>query len=148
MVAHEIHWDPFSPLDPGPCIKVMVTNTAETLSAWQDIGFEPPKPHEITALLDTGSPFTIVNSVYAKNQMLFPTSTATEIRTLAGPAMCGEHSGAISFPHTALKGIKTIRILSRSFGEERFYACIVGRDVLRFWRISFDGRKNIVTIAD
>jgi hypothetical protein len=143
-----LSWDPFNQIDPGPCIKVMVTNSDETLDAWRDIGFEPPKPHEITALLDTGSPFTIVSSVYAKNQMLFATSAQTEIRTLAGNAVCGEHSGAIGFPNTSLKRIGMMRILSRDFGKERYYSCLIGRDVLRFWKISFDGRKKLITIVD
>jgi hypothetical protein len=139
---------PFNQLDPGPCIKVAIANTDETIEAGRAIRFEYPTFHEITALIDTGSPFTIVNKVHAVNRMLAQTGAGTQIRTLGGKAECGEHSGTISFPGTDLKRIETLRILSRNFEEERFYSCLIGRDVLRFWKISFDGRRKLFTIVD
>lgn len=129
-------------------MKVVISNTDETIEAGRDIGFEYPAPIEITALLDTGSPFTIVNRVHAINRMLTQTGAGTEIRTLGGKAKCGEHSGTISFPGTGLKRIETLRFLSRDFEEERYYSCLIGRDVLRHWNITFDGRSRRVTITD
>lgn len=148
MAPFQFRWDPFNQLDPGPCIKVIIANTDETIEAGRLIGFEYPPPHQITALLDTGSPFTIVNRVHALNRMLTQTGAGTEIRTLGGRATCGEHSGTISFPVTMLKRIETLRILSKDFEEERHYSCLIGRDVLRHWNISFDGRSKLVTITD
>ena len=116
--------------------------------AGRAIGFEYPTPHEITALIDTGSPFTIVNRVHALNRMLAQTGAGTEIRTLGGKAKCGEHSGTISFPGTGLKRIETLRILSRDFEDERYYSCLIGRDVIRHWKITFDGHSKRVTITD
>lgn len=148
MASIQLPWDPFSQLDPGPCIKVILANTDETIEAGRYIGLEYPVPHAITALLDTGSPFTIVNRVYAQNRKLALTGAGTEIRTLGGRAKCGEHSGTISFPGTGLKRIETLRILSRDFEEERHYSCLVGRDVLRYWNITFDGCSKCVIITD
>ena len=148
MVPFTIPWDPFDQLDPGPCIKVIIANTNETIEAGRAIGWEYPASHAITALLDTGSPFTIINRVYALNRMLTQTGAGTEIRTLGGKAKCGEHSGTISFPGTGLKRIETLRLLSKDFEEERYYSCLIGRDVLRHWNITFDGRSKRVTITD
>lgn len=148
MAPFSIPWDPFNQLDPGPCIKVIIANTDETIEAGHAIGWEYPASHAITALLDTGSPFTIVNRVHALNRKLTQTSAGTEIRTLGGKAKCGEHSGTISFPGTGLKRIETLRILSRDFEEERYYSCLIGRDVLRHWNITFDGRSKRITITD
>jgi len=107
MVPVKIRRDPFNQLDPGPCIKVIISNTDETIKAGLAIGFEHPVAHEITALIDTGSPFTIVNRVHVLNRMLTQTGAGTDIRTLGGKAKCGEHSGTISFPGTGLKRIET-----------------------------------------
>jgi hypothetical protein len=148
MVPFTIPWDPFDQLDPGPCIKVIIANTNETIEAGRAIGWEYPASRAITALLDTGSPFTIINRVYALNRMLTQTGAGTEIRTLGGKAKCGEHSGTISFPGTGLKRIETLRLLSKDFEEERYYSCLIGRDVLRHWNITFDGRSKRVTITD
>jgi hypothetical protein len=32
--------------------------------------------------------------------------------------------------------------------QERHYAILIGRDILRNWTITFDGRSKRVTIAD
>ena len=82
MARVQLKWDPFDIDDPGPCIKVMVTNTEETIRAGREIGLDYPEATEITALIDTGSPFTIVNRVYAKTQKLFLTNPKTQVRTL------------------------------------------------------------------
>jgi len=148
MVPTKIYWDPFNQIDPGPCIKVIIANTDETIEAGRAIGLEYPPPLEITALIDTGSPFTIVNRVHAVNRMLAQTGAGTEIRTLGGKAKCGECSGTVSFPGTGLKRIETLRILSRDFEGERHYSCLIGRDVLRHWNITFDGRSKLITITD
>lgn len=147
MATVQVPWDPFNLADPGPCIKVVIANTDETIAAGRLLGFEYPASHGITALLDTGSPFTIVNKVHAVNRML-QTGARTIIRTLGGKAECGEHSATLSFPGTDLKPIETLRILSRNLEEERHYSCIIGRDVLRFWTITFDGRKKLFKIVD
>jgi hypothetical protein len=148
MATIPLPWDPFSQLDPGPCIKILLANTDETIEAGRALGLEYPTPLPITALLDTGSPFTIVNRVYAQNRKLTVTGAGTQIRTLGGRAKCGEHSGTVSFPDTALKPIETLRILSRDFEEERHYSCLIGRDVLRHWKITFDGHSRLFTITD
>jgi hypothetical protein len=144
----QLFWDPFDQNDPGPCMKVIVSNSDETIEAGRAIGLEYPKACEITALLDTGSPFTFINRVYAKNQKLFLTNPRTEIRTIGGQYPCGEHSGAISFPNTGLRRIETLRILSGNFEKERHFSCLIGRDVMRFWNVTFDGRSKRVTIID
>ena len=83
-------------------MKVIVANTDETIKAGNALGLEYPTPHAITALLDTGSPFTIVSRTFARNRKLFLTNAAVPIRTIGGDCKCDEHSGSISFPDSNL----------------------------------------------
>lgn len=144
----KLRWDPFSDLDPGPCIKILVANSDETIEAGRAIGLEYPGPQEITALLDTGSPFTIISQTFATNRKLFLTSPGTRIRTLSGDHYCAEYSAAIRFPRTNLRPIPTMRVLATNFQREPHHACLIGRDILRNWTIKFDGRGKYFTIED
>lgn len=148
MGSVHLKWDPFDLTDPGPCIRVVVMNTDDTIEEGRTIGLEFPPPQEITAILDTGSPVTIVSKTFARHCKLFQTCDGTMIRTIGAEYRCGDHSGAISFPGTNLKRIDIIRILSADFVKEPFYSCLIGRDILRNWKITFDGRSKLVTITD
>ena len=143
----EAPWNPFDPLDPGPLIKVILSATAETIEAGRALGWEYPKPQAITALLDSGSPFTIVNRVFAKNRRLPITSPGTPIRTIGGMHFCDEHSCSMSFPESDFPPIETIRILAADFSREPFHSCIPGRDVLRHWVVTLDGRGGRIRIT-
>jgi hypothetical protein len=146
MAILEIPWAPFELFDPGPLIKVIISATNETIEMGRSIGLEFPKPQIITALLDTGSPFTVVNRTLARNQKLPQTDAQRRIRTLAGQELCDEHSCSISFPDCDLPAIETIKVLSGNLAREPFHSCIIGRDVLRNWLMTLDGRNGRVTI--
>jgi gag-polyprotein putative aspartyl protease len=148
MARVELPWDPFNQTDPGPCIDVVVMNSANVIEAGRAIGLEYPAPRRIRALLDTGASVTVISKVFASYCKLFQTSTGGEIAAIGTTIPCGEHAGAISFPGTDLRPVDPIRIVSATFVKERHYACLIGRDILRNWIISFDGRSKRVTITD
>jgi hypothetical protein len=148
MGRHEIHWDPFDQRDPGPCIDVIVMNSHAVIDAGRAIGLEYPKPQPIKALLDTGAAVTVISKTFARHCKLFQTSEGSEIRALGATYRCGEHAGSISFPGAALRLFDPIRIVSADFEKEPHYACLIGRDILRNWIISFEGRTKRVTIED
>jgi hypothetical protein len=144
----EIKWDPFDPIDPGPCIKVAIMNSSNVLQAWRDLGLHCPEPCAVTALIDTGASTTVISKTFAKYCKLFQTGEGSLVTTLAGLAVCGEHAGAISFPGTGLRSFDSHRIVSSDFVGERYYSCLIGRDILRNWHLTFDGRRRLVTIED
>jgi hypothetical protein len=133
--------------DPGPCIEVTVTNSRDVIEAGRAIGLEYPAPIKMKALLDSGASVTVISKTFAKYCKLMQTGE-TEIRALGGLHKCGEHAAAISFPGTSLRSIDPIRIVSADFIKEPYYACLIGRDILRGWKVTFDGRSNRVTITD
>jgi hypothetical protein len=146
MATFKFPWNPFEPTDPGPCIKFAVTRYMDDIEYGKSIGLEYREPPTVTALIDTGSPFTIISKVLAKNCNLSLTNPAFPIRTLNGDCECEEYCGSISFPGSGLPRIAAARILARDFYKESSYACLIGRNILKYWDIRFDGQNRMVTI--
>jgi gag-polyprotein putative aspartyl protease len=121
-------------------------NSQDVIDAGRSNGFEYPAPRRMRALLDTGASVTVISKVFANHCKLFQTGEGSEIATLASTHRCGEHVGSISFPGTDLRPFDPIRIISATFVKERNYACLIGRDILRNWLVTFDGRSKRVTL--
>jgi hypothetical protein len=123
-----------------------------TLDAYDEIeygtkiGLEYSAAPVPTALIDTGSPFTIISKVLAKKCNLSLTNPAFPIRTMNGDCECEEYCGSISFPGSGLPRIAAAQILARDFYKESSYACIIGRNILKRWDIRFDGQSRMITI--
>jgi hypothetical protein len=148
MARVDIHWDPFDQTDPGPCIDVTVMNSRDVIEAGRAIGWEYPEPRQMRALLDTGASVTVISRIFADNCKLFQTNEGSEITAIGQTHRCAEHAGAISFPGTKLRPLDPIRIVSAAFPKARHYAILIGRDILRNWVITFDGRSKRVTITE
>lgn len=148
MARVELKWDPFNQSDPGPLIDVTITNSRDVMDAGHHLGLEYPAPRPLKALIDTGASVTVISKVFANYCKLFQTSEGTEITAIGATHHCGEHAGSISFPGTDLRSLDSIRIVSAVFMKERHYACLIGRDILRNWTVTFDGRAKRVTIVD
>lgn len=144
----ELTWDPTDPLGPGPCIKVHLANSADVMAMGIADGLSYPKPALLTALIDTGASVTVISKKYAEHCKLFTTSPGSELTALGNTIKCGEHAGSINFPDTTLKSFESMRIISAVFVGERHYACLIGRDILQHWKITFDGRSKKVLIED
>jgi hypothetical protein len=142
--SNQVQW---GASDPGPLIDVVVMNSRDVLEAWRALGLECPQPVRMKALLDTGAAVTVISKTFARHCKLMQTGE-TEIRALGSLHKCGEHAAAINFPGTSLRSIDPIRIVSAEFIREPNYACLIGRDILRSWKITFDGRSKCVTITD
>ncbi len=91
---------------------------------------------------------SVISTTYAHNWKLFQTNAGVEVRALGAMQLCGEHAASIRFPGSDLHPFDPIRVLTASFVQERNYACLIGRDILRNWSITFDGRSKRVIIED
>jgi len=147
MAKVELAWNPFDPLDPGPCIDVVVRNSREVIEAGRSVGLDYPKPIKMRALLDTGASVTVISKTLAKTPRLLQTNEGSEISAVGAIHKCAEHAGSISFPGTDLDPIDPLRIVSLDFPKERYYAILLGRDILKNWTLTFDGRTKKVTIT-
>lgn len=145
MVTIRLEWNPFDPKDPGALIKFRVNRPLDEIESGHSIGFEYQVPTP-TALIDTGSPFTIINTTLAKKCNLFLTNPAIQIKTLSGGCSCQEYCASISFPESGLPTIREMRILASDLNRESLYSGLIGRDILKHWDVRFDGRGRTVTI--
>jgi predicted aspartyl protease len=127
---------------------VIVRNSQSVIEAGQAIGLEYPPPLKMKALLDTGASVTVISKKFAEHCRLFQTNAGSEISAIGAIHHCGEHAGSVSFPDTNLRAFDPIRIVSAVFARERHYAILIGRDILRNWKITFDGRVGRVMIDD
>ena len=148
MGLARVRWDPLNPDNPFACIDVVVVNSEAYIDQQGELGFEFRKPIKMRAMLDTGASFTVISKTWARNCSLFQTSPDTRRKVLGGTVSCGEHAGSISFPGTSLRGYDPIQIVSADFFMEPNFSGLIGTDVLRRWKITFDGGSRLVTIED
>lgn len=123
-------------------------NSRDVIEAGRAVGLEYPAPLKMKALLDTGASVTVISRTFANHCRLFHTSEGSEITAVGATHPCGEHAGAIRFPGTDLRSLDPIRMVSVDFQKPPFYACLIGRDILRNWVLTFDGRAKRVTITE
>jgi len=139
MGCAELNWNTLDQKDPFPCISVEVMNSSDVIERWRALGLHCPEPCAVMALIDTGASTTVISKTFANYCKLFQTGEGSVFTTLAGLAVCGEHAGAISFPGTSLRPINSLRIVSADFKWERYYSCLIGRDV--FTELAHDLRR-------
>ena len=147
MARVELDWD-LGPLNPGPLIDVTIGNSRELTESGIKAGLEYPKPLRVKACLDTGASITVINRVLAQTCKLFLTSPRSEISSIGAAVHGWEHAAAITFPGTKLTPLDPVKVVSTVFVMERFYAVLIGRDILRNWLVSFDGPSKKITISE
>jgi hypothetical protein len=148
MGQAQVPWDPNRPDNPFACIDVLVSNSRQLMDQTGDLGFEFREPVQIKAMIDTGAGPVLVSKTYARHCQLFQTRSDSEIRVIGSSIKGGEHAGRISFPNTTLRPYDPIRIVSGDFLEEPHFSCLIGIDILRHWKITFDAKSKLVTIYD
>jgi hypothetical protein len=143
-----VSWDPTKPDNPFACIEVLIGNSQAFIDQQGYLGFEFRQPVRIKALIDTGAGPLLISRTYARHAKLFQTRADGEISVMGGRIPGGEHAGSISFPGTTLRSFDPIRIVSGDFHMEHRFSCLIGIDIIRHWRITFDAKLKLVTIDD
>jgi hypothetical protein len=143
----KVHWNPFEWGDPGPRIKVVIRHTEDEIRL--GVGLDYPEPVAVMALmalLDTGAQTTIIHSALATSRKLTMTDANVPARGIGGQCFCDEYACSISFPNSDLPGIGTTRVLAREF-KELHHVVLIGRDIMRTWKMDFDPRAKSVIIT-
>lgn len=122
----------------GPVIDILISTTRPELEEGRAIGLEY-KELPVKALIDTGAALTIINPQIASTCKLSQTDWS-KINSVGGKA--GEYpayGAAIHFPGSDLPGFDVIRVVACPIVRQPFFSCLIGRDILRKWLMTYDG---------
>jgi predicted aspartyl protease len=142
----KIHSSSASLKDQGPTIKVSIGFDKLDLEEAQQIGLEIPKPLVVIGLIDTGASITVINPEIAKTCKLRQTGTVL-ISAVGNSGMYPEYAASIQFPGSTLKGLDVTRIVACSLIRQPV-SCLIGRDFLRRWLFTYDGKSGTIVIED
>lgn len=130
----------------GPHIAILISATRVEVDEGRPLGLEfPALP--VRALIDTGASLTVINPEIARTCKLKQTGHQM-INAVGGQA--GEYpayAATISFPGTELPGLDATRVVACPIIRQPFFSCLIGRDILRKWLLSYDGRSGEIEIT-
>ncbi|HWY21811.1 MAG TPA: retroviral-like aspartic protease family protein [Candidatus Acidoferrum sp.] len=139
---------PFTPttlFQQGPHLEILISATKLEVIEGRAIGLEYPDM-SVRALIDTGASLTIINPQIATTCKLKQTGRQ-KINAVGGEAgEFPEYAAAISFPGSRLPSLDTTRVVACPIIRQPFFSCLIGRDILRKWLFTYDGRSGEVEI--
>lgn len=106
-----------------------------------------PKALCVMALIDTGASATIINPQVAVTCGLLQTDSV-RISSVGQILQVPVYAGAISFPDSDLKNIDPARLIACPLPAQQHFSCILGRDVLERWKVTYNGRQGSTVIED
>jgi predicted aspartyl protease len=122
----------------GPHLEMLISTTRPEFEEGRAIGLEY-RELTVQALIDTGASLTVINPQIASTCKLLQTDW-NRITTVGGKAgRYPAYAAAISFPRSGLPSFEVIRVVACPIIEQRFFSCLIGRDILRKWRFVYDG---------
>lgn len=130
----------------GPKITVTIGHPQATRTLARQKGIELQKPLRIEALIDTGASRTVINPQVAATCGLRQTGLA-RISSAGHVAERQEFVGAIHFPGQELSGFDPTSLVACPLpGQD--VSCLIGRDVLERWSVTYDGRTGVVEVEE
>ena len=130
----------------GPKIRVTIGHPRTEVEAAKRANIELKKPYTITALIDTGASRTVINPQLAATCGLRQTGQA-RISSAGHVTERQEFAGAIHFPGQQLNGFDPMSLVACPLPEQDV-ACLLGRDVLERWNLTYDGRSGLVEVEE
>ncbi len=129
----------------GPHLEILISATRLELQEGRAVGLEF-KELTVGALIDTGASLTIINPEIAATCKLKQTGHQ-KINAVGGAAgEYPEYAAAISFPGTQLPSLGTTRVVACPIIRQPFFSCLIGRDILQKWVLTYNGHTGEVQI--
>jgi len=127
----------------GARLEVVITNPKAVADARQKTGVsvstEPAK-----ALIDTGAELSIISDVVALKLGLVKTGRQIRITSVQDEQDRPEYFAFIRFPWNATRPVAVAACPLEIEGID----CLIGRDILMNWIMTYNGREGSITISD
>lgn len=129
----------------GPLLPVTISPTPQFLAVLQNLGRTPPTPISGQALIDTGANLCTIDEQIVTALGIPPFGSAP-IATPAGVSNHQTYPAALSFPGTTLPNLSFNDFVGTDIQNQGIIA-IIGRNVLRFFILSYNGPGGHITLA-
>ena len=130
----------------GARVRISIAVSVMEREELDAVGLQQPAPLAIAALIDTGASITVINPEVAQRCGLRRTGQV-RVSAVGTTGDFPEYSASLLFPDSPLHGFETIRVVAcKLVGQP--VACLIGRDVMRRWKLSYDGRSGAVQVEE
>lgn len=96
----------------------------------------------VKALVDTGAAFSAINPQLAQSCQLIPRGLKRiHVPGDTGPNDAREYpefAASLRFPETDLEGFRVLGLIACPIFEKQF-SCLIGRDILKYWKLVYSG---------
>src|SRR5579872_3281006 len=120
----------------GPKITVTIGHPRSALVLAEQSHIELEKPYTVTALIDTGASRSVISPQLATTCGLRQTGIA-RISSAGHITDRAEFAGAIRFPDQPLEAFDPMSLVACPLPKQDV-ACLLGRDVLERWNLTYD----------
>ncbi|MFB6290297.1 MAG: hypothetical protein ABEJ25_01020 [Candidatus Bipolaricaulia bacterium] len=129
----------------GPILDVEVHVTDSHAKVLKDNGKEVPSPRTGKGLIDTGASISAVDVDTIDELSLSPIG-ATNVSTPSGKAIQELYALKFSFPGKGLPDMNSLNVLGSNLDGQNICA-LIGRDILRYCLLVYEGPSGSITIA-
>ena len=130
----------------GPRIRISISAPQEEIEIGGAFAIEYPEPLSVVALIDTGASLTVINPELVQSCRLTQTGF-TKISSAGNIGDFPTFAAHIEFPGHNLRGFEIIPVVACKLPQQSI-SCLIGRDILRRWRFTYNGRTGEVSVMD
>ena len=146
MATHQLSFSRSVLEKTGPQIYIEISAPSDEIKDGTAVGLEYPPPFGIHAVIDTGASLTVVNPQVVTTCRLRFTGFVT-VASVEKFGKYPQHAARIRFPGTGLTELDGVPVVACEISKQP-YACLIGRDILRNWLLTYNGRKGTVSIQE
>jgi predicted aspartyl protease len=130
----------------GPRIRISISAPEEEIEIGRAFAIEYPEPLSVSALIDTGASLTVINPEIVQSCRLSQTGF-TKISSAGNMGDFPTFAAHIEFPSHNLRGFEIIPVVACSLPQQSI-SCLIGRDILRRWMFTYNGRTGEFVVTD